>query len=105
MHQQRAEQKQHHKHAHVIFCFIHIFFDDRKQDSATNIAHNKQILTLLKQCNIMFAMLSKIWGNTDGCDEHYICATELYLMSMLSQAFSVNIDRGISALGVNTPNR
>ena len=36
-------------------------------------------------------------GNTDGFAQHYICDTSLYLMSMLSQAFSVIIDRGISA--------
>ena len=43
--------------------------------------------------------LNKIWENTYGCAEHYRCATVLYLMSMLSQAFSVIIDCGISALG------
>ena len=45
----------------------------------------------------MYAMLSEIWENTDCCAEHYICATELYLMSMFSHSFSVIIDRGISA--------
>ena len=38
--------------------------------------------------------LSTIWENTDSCAEHYRCATALYLMS---RAFSVIIDRGISA--------
>ena len=41
--------------------------------------------------------LSTIWENTYGCDDHYRCATALYLMSMLSQAFYVIVDRGISA--------
>ena len=36
-------------------------------------------------------------GNTDGFAQHYICDTSLYLMSMLSQAFSVFVDRGITA--------
>ena len=35
--------------------------------------------------------------NTDGCGEQYICASALYLMSVLSQYFSIIIDRGISA--------
>ena len=35
--------------------------------------------------------------NTDGCAEHYICATALCLMSILSQTFSVIIDHSISA--------
>ena len=47
----------------------------------------------------MLNMLSEIWENTYACAEHYRCATALYLMSMLSQAFSVIIDRGISAPG------
>ena len=44
-------------------------------------------------------MLGTIWENTDGCTEHYRCATVLYLMSMLSQAFSVIVDCVISAPG------
>ena len=49
----------------------------------------------------MSNILNIIWENTDVCAEHYICATSLYLMSMLSQAFSVIIDLGISAPGHN----
>ena len=43
--------------------------------------------------------LSKIWKNTDGSAEQYICATTLYLMSVLSQRHSIIFDRGISAPG------
>ena len=35
-------------------------------------------------------------GNTDECADHYQCATELYLFSMLSQVYYVIIDRGVS---------
>ena len=73
--------------------------DDRKQDSATTTAHRKIIIKLLKQRNIMLNTLSTIWENTDGCADHYRCATALYLMSMLSQAFFVIIDYGISVPG------
>ena len=45
----------------------------------------------------MYDTLSTIWGNTDGCAEHYIFATALYLMSMLSQDFYGIIERGIIA--------
>ena len=38
-------------------------------------------------------------GNTDGCAEQYICASVLYLMSVISQTYSIIIDRGISAPG------
>ena len=41
--------------------------------------------------------LSTIWKNTDGCVEQYICATALYLMSVLSQHHSIIFDWGISA--------
>ena len=43
--------------------------------------------------------LSTIWENTGGCAEQYICATALYLMSVLSQRHSIIFDRGISAPG------
>ena len=37
--------------------------------------------------------------NTDGCAKQYICASALYLMSVMYQCYSVIIDRGISASG------
>ena len=43
--------------------------------------------------------MSTIWENTDSCAEQYICASELYLTSVMSQCYSVIIDRGISAPG------
>ena len=45
----------------------------------------------------MYPKFNAIWENIDGCAEHYRFATALYLISMLSQAFSVFIDHGISA--------
>ena len=41
--------------------------------------------------------LCTIQGNTDGCAEQYICATALYLMSVLSQRHSIIFARVISA--------
>ena len=43
--------------------------------------------------------MSTIWENTDGCDEQYICASVLYLMSVMSKCYSIIIDQGISAPG------
>ena len=43
--------------------------------------------------------LSTIWENTDGCAEQYRCASELYLVSVLSQLHSIIFNRGISAPG------
>ena len=47
----------------------------------------------------MTSTLSTIWENIDGCAEQYRCASELYLMSVLSQFHSIIIDRGIRAHG------
>ena len=38
-------------------------------------------------------------GNTDGCAEQYRFAYVLYLMSLMSQTYSIIIYRGISAPG------
>ena len=73
--------------------------DDSKQDSATTTVQSKRTIILLNQSNIIFNTLITIWGETDGFDEHYIFETALYLISMLSQAFSVIIDLDISAPG------
>ena len=43
--------------------------------------------------------LITIWENTDGCAEQYRCASALYLMSVISQTYSLIIDRGISVPG------
>ena len=56
-------------------------------------------MELPKQQRIMSKKLSKLLKNTDGCAQHYICATALFLLSMLWHAFYVIIARGISALG------
>ena len=45
----------------------------------------------------MFAYLRKVWGNIDGCAEQYICATGLYLLSMLARSYDIIIDRGVGA--------
>ena len=38
-------------------------------------------------------------GNNDGCADQYRCASSLYLISVLSQCYSVIIDQGISSPG------
>ena len=43
--------------------------------------------------------LSTIWENTDGGADQYICATALYLISVLPQSHSIIFDWGISAPG------
>ena len=40
-----------------------------------------------------------IWDNTDGCTKKYICATELYLLSMLYHVYNILIDCGVGEPG------
>ena len=54
---------------------------------------------MLKNKQVLTTSLSTIWENTDGCAEQYKCASALYLMSVMSQTYSLIIDRGISAPG------
>ena len=82
---------------HAVF---HSFLsDDSKQDAATATAHSKRLISFLKEKQVLTTSLSTIWENTDGCAEQYRCASALYLMSVMSQTYSIIIDRGISATG------
>ena len=89
----KEKETQHARTYHAVFTFFYYI----KKDSSTTTAHRKRIIKILKELNILFDTLSKIWGNTDGCAEHYICATTLYLISMLSQDFYGIIECGIIA--------
>ena len=60
---------------HAVF---HSFLsEDSKQDAATTTAHIKRLISLLKEKQLFTTSLSKIWENTDGCTEQYICSSEL----------------------------
>ena len=80
-------------------CFIPFLSDVSKQDAATTTAHRKRLISLHKNKKVFTTLLMKIWENTDVCDEQYICASALYLMSVMSQTYSIIIDRSISAPG------
>ena len=47
----------------------------------------------------MTTLLGTIWENTDGYAEQYRCASAIYLMSVMSQCYSIIIDRGMSESG------
>ena len=49
---------------HAVF---HSFLsDDSKQDAATTTAQRKQLISLLKNKQVLTTSLSTIWENTDG---------------------------------------
>ena len=73
--------------------------DDSKHDAATTTAHSKRLISLLKTKQVLTTSLSTIWETTDGCAEKYRCASALYLMSVMSQTYSIIIDRCINAPG------
>ena len=73
--------------------------DYSKQDAVTTTTHSKLLISFLKNKLLLTTSLSKIWVNTDGSAEQYRCASSLYLMSVMSQTYSIIIDRGISAPG------
>ena len=70
-----------------------------KQDSETTTAHSNHLISFLKDKKLLTTSLGKIWGNSDGCAKQYRCASELYLMSVMSHCYSIIIYRGISAPG------
>ena len=60
---------------HAVF---HSFLsDDSKQDTATNNAHRKRSIVLLKGKKLLTASFSTLWENTDGCTEQYRCGSAL----------------------------
>ena len=82
---------------HAVF---HSFLsEDTKQDAATTTEHRKRLIPLIKNQQVLTISLSAIWENTDGFTEQYRCASSLYLMSVMSQTYSIIIGRGISAPG------
>ena len=71
----------HQRHA----VYNYFLYDDSKQYSSTTTVHSKHLISFLKEKKLMTTSLSKIWENTDGCAEQYICASALYLMSVMLQ--------------------
>ena len=68
---------------HALFQYF--LLDDSKQDAATTTSHSKRLIGLLKERKLLASALSTIWGNSDGCEVQYRCASALYLMSVMSQ--------------------
>ena len=56
--------------------FHYFLSDDSKQDAANTTAHSKRLIELFKK-KVLTSTLSKIWENTDGCAEQYICDSSL----------------------------
>ena len=95
---QRQISIQLHHHFNVMQCFI--LFIWRYQTLCCHYYWTHQAFDLIAQGkNLLTTSLGKIWENTDGCAEKYRCASSLYLMSFMSQCYSIIIDWGIGAPG------
>ena len=74
---------------HAVF---HSFLSDYiKQYADTTTAHINRLISLLKNKKVLTTSISTIWGNTDDFCEQYICDSALYLMSVMSQCYSIII--------------
>ena len=82
---------------HAVFKYF--FCDYSKQNASTTAAHRKHTIGLLNKRQIMSLELSNILENKYVCAEHYRCSMELYLLSMLSKAYNIIIDHGVSVTG------
>ena len=81
-------------------CFVSLFSVGQQQTRCSYISHTHQTDNrVVEKHKTVFYGLSTIWYNTYGCKYHCICATELYLLSALSQAFHTITVHGISASG------
>ena len=47
---------------------------------------------MLENIQLLFAYLTNILENTNGCAEKYGCSNALYLLSMLAHAYNIIID-------------
>ena len=48
---------------------------------------------------ILVCGMSTVWEDTDGCANQYICALDIYLMTLLQLSYGIIMDRVINAPG------
>ena len=51
------------------------------------------------QSVILVSGISTVWEDTNGCAKEYMCALDIYLMSVLSYSYGIIIYRSINAKG------
>ena len=81
---------------HAVFHYFYLTIANRMLPL---LQHTANYLCHFSRTKILTTSLSTIWENTDGCAEQYRFTSALYLMSVMSQCYSILIDRGISAPG------
>ena len=54
-------------------------------------------MEMFQNRTVLFAKMSTIWENTDGCADQYICTTDIYVLSMLAHSYNIIIDHVVGA--------
>ena len=86
-------------HVQLHALFHYFLSGDSKQDSSTTSARTKCIIEVLQNRTVLFSYIITIWENTDGCADQYLCATVLYLLSILAHGYNIIIYHIVVAPG------
>ena len=87
---------QNHEHA---MLFFNTFFWWHQIGCSYHSLARKTHHWIIESSTNYSSNLCTIWDNIDGYDEHYRCATALFLLSVMSQAYDIIIYLGFSATG------
>ena len=69
--------------------------DVSDQDAITNVTHICIIPQFILTKQTLSPFLTTLWDHTDGCANHYCCASAIYLLSCIALEFSIIIDRTV----------
>ena len=58
-----------------------------------------RVLKKLFNSVILVCGMSTVWKDTDGCANQYMCALDIYLMTLLSFSYGIIMDLDINTIG------
>ena len=71
--------------------------DDNEQDTCDSHAHMDHLFKKKLESGRLVSGKSTVWEYTDDCENQYMCALSIYLMTVLSSSYGVIMDRAINA--------
>ena len=71
--------------------------DDNEQDSCDSRVHMVHILKIFLESGKIVSGMSKVWEDTDGCENQHMCDLVIYLMTVLSSSYGIIMHRAINA--------
>ena len=78
----------------LLFDFHSFLTDEKTQMACTVHCHMIKLVKQLMEQGIL-CRGGRLLGSTDGCGKQYMCATAIYFMSMLANAFGIVVDRAL----------